>query len=130
MDGTGRVLRRRSAGRSLLLTVQVPAELVRYLLPKGSVAIDGVSLTVDGGPFVDRCTANIIPHTLEQTRLGRLEVGKSVNLEMDILVKAAHSTTAEHTGTPGATPGEIDDAVATKWTMEKLLGRGFRRHGR
>jgi riboflavin synthase alpha subunit len=89
VDGMGRILQRHHRGGSLLLQIGVPAPLVRYLLPKGSVAVDGVSLTVDGGPFRDRFTVNLIPHTLSSTCLGLRRPPDAVNLEMDVLVKAA-----------------------------------------
>ena len=74
VDGLGRIAARRVAGRSLFLTVKLGPALARYLLPKGSVALDGVSLTVDSGPFRDRFTVNVIPHTLGVTCLENLQV--------------------------------------------------------
>jgi len=68
--------------RSRRLTIEAPAALARYLAPKGSVAIDGVSLTinsVEGASF----GVNIIPHTLRATTFGQLAVGARVNLEAD-----------------------------------------------
>ncbi len=117
VDGLGRVAAIRARGRSRFLTFGLPASLARYLLPKGSVAVDGVSLTVDSGPFRDRFTVNVIPHTLAATRLGELRVGERVNLEMDVLVKAARGE---------ALPA---DPPPTR-TMESLLARGFGRRGR
>jgi riboflavin synthase len=134
VDGIGRVAGIRMRGRSWFLTITLPAILARYLLPKGSVAVDGVSLTVDGGPFRDRFTVNVIPHTLAATRLGELRVGERVNLEMDVLVKAARGEgmPAEASLSNGAaSPAPAMPAGAQPpRTMGDLLARGFRRRGR
>ncbi len=92
VDGVGRVRSLRPApGGGRLLTVAYPAGLRRFLTPKGSIAVDGVSLTVDEGPFVTGFTVNLVPHTLERTVLGALKRGDGVNLEMDALVKAVRN---------------------------------------
>ena len=82
IDGVARVTAVESEARSRRLTIEAPAALARYLAPKGSVAIDGVSLTinsVEGASF----GVNIIPHTLRATTFGQLAVGARVNLEAD-----------------------------------------------
>jgi riboflavin synthase len=83
VDGIGEVLRREDAG---LLEVRVPKELVRYVARKGSICIDGVSLTVNRVEE-DRFQANLIPHTLEVTTLSRLARGAKVNLEVDLVAR-------------------------------------------
>jgi riboflavin synthase len=86
IDGVGRVGAVRDDARSRRLTIEAPAELARYLARKGSVAVDGVSLTVnsvDGTGFA----VNIIPHTLSSTTLGGLAVGARVNLEVDLVAR-------------------------------------------
>jgi riboflavin synthase len=86
IDGVGRVGAVRDDARSRRLTIEAPAELARYLARKGSVAVDGVSLTVnsvDGAAFA----VNIIPHTLSSTTLGALAVGARVNLEVDLVAR-------------------------------------------
>jgi len=126
VDGRGTVARIRREQRSLVLTVKLPAPLARLLLSKGSVAVDGVSLTVDSGPFDDRFTVNVIPYTLADTNLGRLRVGQTVNLEMDVLVKAARGVDLGEAlqGVPG---GETTTGRRTSrpWTLERLLARGY-----
>ncbi len=67
VDGPGRILSSQKSGGSLLMTIGLPPEMARYLTPKGSVAVDGVSLTVDEGPFDGAFTVNLIPHTLQGT---------------------------------------------------------------
>ena len=68
------------------LDVDVPAPIARYIAPKGSIAVDGVSLTtntIDGSRF----TVNLIPHTLAVTTLGTLHIGAAVNLEVDVVAR-------------------------------------------
>jgi riboflavin synthase len=68
------------------LTIRPPSELTRFLAEKGSVAVEGVSLTV-AGLSGDRFTIAVIPHTAEVTNLGRLQPGDRVNLEVDLLAR-------------------------------------------
>jgi riboflavin synthase len=82
VDGLAEVVERASDARSLRLTIAAPAELARYIARKGSVTIDGVSLTVNEVEGV-RFGINLIPHTQQVTTLGGLEVGRRVNLEID-----------------------------------------------
>lgn len=86
VDGLGRIVRVEPAQESLVLWVEAPADLARYLVPKGSVTIDGVSLTVNEVDDV-RFRVNIVPHTVRVTRLGELPPGTMVNLEVDVLAK-------------------------------------------
>lgn len=86
IDCTAKVLALEEKGPDLRIDIALPSDFARYLAFKGSVAINGVSLTVaDLGE--DRFSVWIIPHTLENTNLGDLEVGDRVNLEFDILAK-------------------------------------------
>jgi riboflavin synthase len=86
IDGTGELATRRDLGANLVLGVRATPALLRYIVEKGSIAIAGVSLTVNG---VDAETFSvaIIPHTREETTLGELAIGDRVNLEVDILAK-------------------------------------------
>lgn len=86
VDGIGTVSDMRDEGFSRLVTIVVPGELERYVVEKGSVAVDGISLTVaslDGA----RLQVALIPETLERTTLGRAQPGTPVNLEVDVLAK-------------------------------------------
>jgi riboflavin synthase len=86
VDGVGEVLEVIPEGGSRRLRIRAPAPLHRFIAPKGSVAVEGVSLTVnevDGEVF----GVNIIPHTWEVTTLGGLEPGSRVNLEIDVLAR-------------------------------------------
>jgi len=86
VDGVGEVIGIDAAGESRILRVRVPADLSRYIARKGSVTMQGVSLTVnsaEGREF----EVNLIPHTLAVTTLKNLRVGSKVNLEVDLLAR-------------------------------------------
>lgn len=88
VDGVGEVLAFEPVGESHRLVVRAPAELAKYIARKGSVAVQGVSLTVnrvDGSEF----EINLIPHTLAVTTLNQLKPGTRVNLEVDLLARYA-----------------------------------------
>ncbi len=86
VDGLGRVLAITPEGGSHRIEIEAPAPLHRYIAPKGSITVEGVSLTVNA--VEDRVFGvNIIPHTWEVTTLGRLAVGDPVNLEIDMLAR-------------------------------------------
>jgi riboflavin synthase len=86
IDGVGQVLARRNDARSVRVDFEVPAELARYIARKGSVCVDGASLTVNqvSGRRFD---VNLVPHTLGQTILGGYAPGTRVNLEVDIIAR-------------------------------------------
>jgi len=86
VDGRGEVTRWEPVGESWLLEVRVPAELSRYLARKGSITLDGVSLTLNRVEH-DRFEVNLIPHTLEVTSLKGLRRGAWVNVEVDLLAR-------------------------------------------
>ncbi|OGA16628.1 MAG: riboflavin synthase subunit alpha [Betaproteobacteria bacterium RIFCSPLOWO2_02_FULL_66_14] len=86
VDGVGEVIAFEAAGESRLLRVRAPQALARYIARKGSVAVDGVSLTVNRVAD-DDFEVNLIPHTLEVTTLGRLAPGVRVNLEIDLIAR-------------------------------------------
>ena len=86
VDGVGQVLRFEPVGDNRRLDIRAPAELARYIARKGSITVDGVSLTtnsVDGANF----SINLIPHTLEATTLGGMQAGSWVNLEIDLIAR-------------------------------------------
>ncbi len=86
VDGVGTVRSVEAEGFARVITVQAPRELLRYVVEKGSIAVDGVSLTVarlDDDAFA----VSLIPETLERTTLGAAEPGTPVNLEVDVLAK-------------------------------------------
>ena len=86
VDGLGRVVSTQDDARSWRVVIEVPTDLARYLAPKGSVTVEGVSLTVnevDGRVF----GVNLIPHTRAVTTLGGLVTGRAVNLEIDVIAR-------------------------------------------
>ena len=86
VDGVAQLVERRPEGDSIRFTIEAPAALARYIAPKGSVALDGVSLTVnevEGGRF----GVNIIPYTLAHTSLGEARPGHRLNLEIDTIAR-------------------------------------------
>ncbi len=91
VDGVGTVAAREIEGGSIRLTIAAPAALAPYVAAKGSITVDGVSLTVNSHADQSDRTVhfgiNIIPHTAEMTTLGRLQAGDPVNLEIDVLAR-------------------------------------------
>ena len=86
VDGVGQVVRFEPAGDCWLLMVRAPHALSRYVVVKGSIAIDGVSLTVNTVEQ-DTFSMNLIPHTIEHTTLKHLGIGSRVNLEVDLIAR-------------------------------------------
>jgi riboflavin synthase len=86
VDGVGRIARVAPDGFSRRVTIDAPEQVMRYVVYKGSITVDGISLTVaetDGRSF----TVSLIPETLERTNLGAAEPGTTVNLEVDVVAK-------------------------------------------
>lgn len=86
VDGISRVLGIAGSGEERVITISLPAELARFVAPKGSIAVDGVSLTVVDA-FADRFSVSLIRHTLAQTTFARYRTGDRVNLEADTLAR-------------------------------------------
>jgi riboflavin synthase len=86
VDGVGSIVEQRAEGQSQRVSIEVPKELARYIAVKGSVCVNGVSLTVNevsGAVF----TVNLVPHTLQQTTLGENVIGTRVNIEVDLIAR-------------------------------------------
>lgn len=86
VDGVGEVLRFDAVGDNRLLEIRAPQDIAKFIARKGSIVVDGTSLTtnsVNGADF----TINLIPHTLENTTLNRLKPGSKVNLEVDLIAR-------------------------------------------
>lgn len=88
VDGVGDVVQFAPVGDCVLLTIRAPSKLARYIAPKGSITVNGVSLTVNKVAG-DEFSINLIPHTLDVTALKRLAPGVKVNLEVDMLARYA-----------------------------------------
>lgn len=86
VDGVGQIIERKADARSVRFTFAMPLDISRYVAQKGSICIDGISLTVntvDDASF----SVNIVPHTLKMTTLGDRHVGDLVNLEVDVIAR-------------------------------------------
>ena len=106
VDGTGSVVRRTPSEHWEVVELTVPAGLAHYLVTKGSVAVDGVSLTVaDLDDVTGTFTVSLIPETLARTTLGFKQAGDPVNLEVDVIAKYV-----ERLVSTGSTDNEKDDA--------------------
>ena len=86
VDGVGRIRELRRLGESAEVTIELPEALERYLVEKGSVAVDGISLTV-AGTAAGAFTVALIPYTLEHTTMRDARVGDRVNIEVDVIAK-------------------------------------------
>ncbi|PLX79851.1 MAG: riboflavin synthase [Desulfuromonas sp.] len=111
IDGTGQVSDRRSDGNAERFTITVPPSLLRYMVDKGSVALDGISLTVNKVD-TDSFSVAIIPHSLAHTTLNNLSVGSRINIEADLLAKYVEKLLK---------PGDQTDGV----DLEMLAKHGF-----
>ena len=129
VDGTGTFLGLPSAGEeNFWLDVEVPADLTRYLVEKGSVAVEGISLTIAAIEGV-RLRIAIIPFTIEQTNLRTLQAGDPVNLECDVLAKYLEKLVTERAvSQPTAAepaPAPAEKAPASRIKLERLREEGF-----
>jgi riboflavin synthase len=90
VDGIGEVVSVEPAGDSRTVTIAAPADLAPFVAPKGSITLDGISLTVNAvedGADGARFTVNIIPHTAEVTTFSALAAGQAINIEIDVLAR-------------------------------------------
>ena len=119
VDGVGRLIRKDALGNSTKLWFDLPEELARVCLPLGSIAIDGVSLTLNEVERA-RCSVTIIPETARKTTLGELAPGSPVNLETDVIGKYVQRLLGAyiHSGKP-----ESGTAEGISWA--KLAELGF-----
>jgi riboflavin synthase len=115
VDATGRLISIQPEGNAIIYTFEAPEEISRYLLPQGSVGIDGISLTV-ARLQKESFSVSLIPHTVKVTTLGQNGVGYMVNLEADVLGK--YVAKIMKGGLPG---GQGEGGL----TLEKLAEGGF-----
>ncbi|MCC6829776.1 MAG: riboflavin synthase [Thermoleophilia bacterium] len=95
VDGTGTVAAATPEGESVVLRVTAPPAVMRYVVEKGSITVDGVSLTV-AGRDAEGFTIALIPHTMSATTLGPAAVGRRVNLEVDLVAKYVEALAAPY----------------------------------
>lgn len=86
VEGVGRIKKIEKIGNDLKIEIEAPEEILRYCIKKGSIAVDGISLTIVD-VFLDSFTVVIIPHTANMTTIGLKKIGDKVNLESDIIAK-------------------------------------------
>jgi riboflavin synthase len=104
VDALGTVRDAREDGLARVVTIATDPDVLRYVVEKGSIAVDGVSLTV-AGLGDDWFAVSLIPETLERTILGNMAPGQRVNLEVDVLAKYVERLTTRGDPTPGGPPG-------------------------
>lgn len=113
-DGVGRITERRAEGNAVIFRFSTSPDVLRYIIPKGSVAVDGISLTVaDTG--TDWFSVSVIPHTASQTTLGSKNKGDMVNLENDMIGKYVDRLLAS----------QRDEKQKEEISMELLKANGF-----
>ncbi|MDE1310394.1 riboflavin synthase [Vibrio aestuarianus] len=115
VDGVGEIIERNSVGRAIELWVAMPKELNKYVAEKGSVTVDGISLTVNE-LRKNAFKLTIVPHTSEETTINDFHVGRKVNLEVDVLARYMERLLQVQCG---------EDAPESKITMEFLQQNGF-----
>ncbi len=123
VDGVGRVVRREPVGQSILFVIEAPSGLARYLAKKGSVSLDGISLTVNNVEG-RQIYLNIVPHTADVTNVAAWTVGTDVNLEVDIIARYLERLLL---GDQAAEPGS--DASRPAPTGEGITARFLAEHG-
>ena len=116
VDGLGQITERKADARSIRFHIKAPDELAKYIAHKGSITVDGTSLTVNAvnGAIFE---LNIVPHTLQQTIMNFYQVGQSVNLEVDLLARYLERLLL---GDKAALPQKNKET-----TMQTLLNSGF-----
>lgn len=129
VDAVGKVHARSHVGAAILLGVEIPSALGRFVAPKGSIAIDGVSLTVNAvsdHPDATRFELMLVPHTIAHTNLGSLRPGGAVNIEVDVLARyVARDASWQHTAN-GAGRGETEQQLGhDERLLHKLRSGGF-----
>jgi riboflavin synthase len=115
-DGTGVIASREAAGNAVIVTVAVPKALTRYMIVKGSVAVDGVSLTINRIE-ADRFSVSIIPYTSGLTTIGFKQKGEGVNIEVDMIGKYVEKFLSAQTGRAAAPSSVV--------SMELLAKAGY-----
>lgn len=113
VDAIGAVRSRRQDGNTLIMTIEAPKEILRYCVPKGSITVDGISLTIN--ELTDRSFGvALIPHTAKVTTLGLKQIGDTVNLEADLIGKYVERLLQERGQLPSKPAPVIDQDYLQK----------------
>jgi len=115
VDGVGVVKHRQQDARSEIFVIQAPQALMKYIAEKGSICVDGVSLTVNKVEE-NNFTLNIVPHTLQHTTMQQFKIGTQVNLEVDVVARYVERLLV---------CGGQNDAAGNGLTLDKLQAYGF-----
>lgn len=116
VDGIGMIRNRRQDANAIVLECEAPKEILRYCVPKGSITVDGISLTVN--QVIDRSFfVSIIPHTAKITTLGLKQVGDRVNLESDLIGKYVERLLQER----GSLPEKPDPVIDRDYLQKRGL---------
>jgi riboflavin synthase len=121
IDGIGSIIQKKSMGNTIHINIQVPESLCRYLIKKGSIAVDGISLTINTYSR-SAFEVSIIPHTAKHTTLGLKKIGTSVNIETDMIGKYVERFITE---TGGIIPKKEASRRSTSVNMKFLADTGF-----
>jgi len=115
VDGIGKVVERYNDGRSVRFNIQAPNDMAKYIAEKGSICVDGISLTVNAvkGAIFE---LNIVPHTLQETTMETFKVGTEVNLEVDVIARYLERLILGNKAADGNSP---------KISMDMLKENGF-----
>ncbi|EKO3427381.1 riboflavin synthase [Vibrio fluvialis] len=114
VDGVGEIVERNPVGRAIEFWVAIPAELSKYVAEKGSITVDGISLTVND-LRKNAFKLTIVPHTTQETTIDHFQVGRKVNLEVDVLARYLERLLN----------GGRDEQPESRITMEFLQQNGF-----
>lgn len=123
VDGLGEIVKREDDARSIRFTLKAPANLQPYLAAKGSVTVDGISLTVNAVAG-DNVELNIVPHTAQETIMTAYEAGRMVHLEVDIIARYLERLLSSSGHKQSQDEQQPD---ATGLSMETLMANGFNR---
>ncbi|KGK20108.1 riboflavin synthase [Vibrio navarrensis] len=115
VDGVGEIVERNQVGRAIEFWVQMPAEISKYVAEKGSITVDGISLTVND-LRKNAFKLTIVPHTGEETTINDSHVGRKVNLEVDVLARYMERLLQGN---------QVQEAPESRLTMEFLQQNGF-----
>jgi riboflavin synthase len=124
VDGTASLLERKPVGEAVELTFALDGSLAPYVAGKGSIALDGVSLTVNE-VAADRFTVMIVPHTREATLMGGQQPGQVSNVEVDVLARYVVRWLQASRGPVAGTAGSVTDSSSDEAWMKRLANAGF-----
>jgi riboflavin synthase len=117
VDGAGGIVARSEDARSVRFRMSAPVSLAKYIAEKGSICVDGVSLTVNAVGS-DWFEVNLVPHTLAETTLGAASVGQTVNLEVDLLARYLERLMMRTDDTPSSTSLNYDGLLRAGFIQE------------